>query len=869
MAARAKKKPSASFWTGGAYQTTMFGALDPDEPLAPNVVTVGDPRWSGCLAELRRLLKEENPGRKAIGIDTEFYGPWKSRKEIDYWEARIRLVQVGLPSRRVMVFDLGGLLDDRDRCRENHDPALEVLRRVVEDPTIRKVGQTLLTEYLLFRIWFGWKMRCMRDVMLISQVVWAGVASKQFRWVGPGEGHMVHQETLRHSLKAICDRLGIEVDKTEQVSDWAGRLTNRQLNYAARDVLHPLDAFRKLGAMAKDDGILNSVTAECEAQPAFCECEFNGQPVDEPLLRQDLATWDRVREETLAPFRKRFPSTNPGSPDQVSLALTDALDVRVCSSCGEVHDPVAVHEARRREGKPDDAFACDWKECRECGSPPSQLAKQFREDRTFWAETKDARGRNRRSARTSDAALAAVQEIPYVRALLEWKSMTVQRNWLQAVLDNLRGGRIRGDYQQIVGGADHRSGEDKNGRGMGRSSCGRPVNLQNPSNLQPSHEKAGCPSVRRAIKAPTPGSITSLREAARRLRRSPNPADRESAGRMEDVAEHLTVCLEGRSRAFIVADLSQAHARIACQVSQDPVLLRDFRAGVDFHLAMAHRLVLQGMDKFREEARTALARAEAALKKATPENLESARKADSQARKFAEALASTPSFEDVVRLYKDDASPLKKLIKQLRKTAKPVNYGSLNLQGPATLKETGETSPEPVYFTLEEAAAMRDTWRALYAGLWRFQKAVIKKANSFRNVFPHIGVDGEYGEVRALTGRRLFLIKEWQPKHKAYSVKGTDCVSAVWMMTEADAIKRAMGWLIADFDAHPEWGAIFTNMAHDEINVECWAEYAEDVARQVQARFHQAMRWAGVTDIPVDEAGADYRKMIVESWASK
>src|SRR5512143_510746 len=92
------------------YQTTMFSQLDPDVELDDYVVLIGDPRWQSCVDELRTA--------KWICIDTEFAshrGPW-ARREIDYWKSFVRLIQVGLPSGRAMVFELGGLLDNRAAC---------------------------------------------------------------------------------------------------------------------------------------------------------------------------------------------------------------------------------------------------------------------------------------------------------------------------------------------------------------------------------------------------------------------------------------------------------------------------------------------------------------------------------------------------------------------------------------------------------------------------------------------------------------------------------------------------------------------------------------------------------------------------------
>src|SRR5262249_48562800 len=160
----------------------------------------------------------------------------------------------------------------------------------------------------------GWKMRCTRDMMLMSQVIWAGVASKPARWTQEG---LVMQPLLRHNMASICERLGIEVDKTEQRSDWAGHLANRQYNYPAPDVVVPRQAWGKRAAMAKRDGLMKTLQAECDAQPAFCECEYNGLPVDMEVARADLAKWESVRAEFLKPFTEVFPRVNASAPAQV------------------------------------------------------------------------------------------------------------------------------------------------------------------------------------------------------------------------------------------------------------------------------------------------------------------------------------------------------------------------------------------------------------------------------------------------------------------------------------------------------------------------------------------------------------------------
>jgi DNA polymerase I-like protein with 3'-5' exonuclease and polymerase domains/rubredoxin len=779
------------------------------------VVVAGDPRWRSCLEEL--------DAARYVGLDTEFFGPWSSAQDIDYWKAHVRLIQLGLPSGLVMVLDLGSASEDRDRRRVFFQEELARIKKVCEDRRVPKVGQSLITEYMVLRIHYGIKMRCTRDIQLMSQLAWAGVASKPSRTLEGGS--QVRQEPLKHNMRAICQRLGIEVDKSEQDSDWSGLLNNHQLNYSARDVRHPIAVWRLLGSYLKDGGVLKSMMAECDAQPGFGECEYNGLPVDEPRHRMVLSSWDRVRWEVVRPFQERFPGVSPSEPISVGEALQEALDDRRCGRCGYTVDPTRVAGRLKEEGVQDGTPIKDypsWWTCPGCFGTRDGFIRMHK--REYVSAGSNKHGKAYKKSKTNADVLAEVAHVRYVQALIQWKSMTTCMDWLKGVLAKVRGGRIRGDYNQIAGGVDT-AGEDKAGRGMGRSSCGKP-NLQNPAAQASARgEKLGAPPIRDGVRPHDLDLPRRLRDLA-----ADATLDRRDRARLLEEADAVEQGLAGQERSFFVADLSQAHARIAAQASRDPVMMRDFNAGADFHIAMARELAVQ--QDLRDEDGSVLSLARAQL------------------------------------IYGDKKHPIWKPLKKLRNTAKPVNYGSINLQGPETLKNTAETSAEPVYFTIEEATQARDTWRNLYSGLYRFQRQKIKDANRRRLGFEHIGVSGEYGEVRALTGRRLFLAKEWD-KYDRFGVKGTDCVSAIWMQTEADIVKHAMGVTLHLFDRHPEWEAKLCNMAHDEIDGECLKRYERQVARSVKLVMRLAMRWGGVVDLPVEEAGAHWTGLLKEGWAAK
>lgn len=782
----AKKVPLA--------QTSFLSMLETPTQLDPHVVLLGDPRWEACLAELNTAPWH--------AIDTEWWHdtptPKKGKARIDPWRVTLRLIQVSVPSGLVMVADLGGIRDDREERRKSYAAFLDVLGRALAARDRLTIAHNLKGDALLLRIAYGFRVRGARCSMLLSQLYWAGVRG------------------CKHSLHAVLRRMGRAVDKRLQASDWRDHLSNTQINYAARDPLEAAEAYRWLGRRCVDAGMRRSCEAEMAALPAFVECEYNGLPVDEVMLDEHIAIWRRLRREVIRPFVDRYPGVEVSKGEKVAVALTK-------DRCYGGH--------------------------------------------RFYTEGPATKGGKRRIVpQIGEEVLVAWDTLPWVNAIMESRSIGVMDTYLTSIRDKLRGGRVSCEYAQIAGGED-RGGGDKEGKGQGRSSAKSP-NLQNSAKLQPAHEKLGGRAPREPFRprndrqivvakgatprylddgeAPPEGAIVIDSTAKRYDRRAaeleceaavadPMAVDvaslRLRAARLRTAAEDC----RKRPRVMIVADLSQAHARIATQASQDATLLKAYRAGLDVHCITASALAkLRGLDW-------------------APEHVAKIRK----------------------RKDTDDG----KLAASLRDMSKPVFYGSLNLQGPATLQRTGATSPEPVKMTIEEATQGRDAWRNAYAGLYAFQRRTIRKVDGVDVV-----IDGRhYGVGECLTGRRMFFLKtpdkydDGTPAlcaacgktHGKLSVKGTDVVASVWMRTEADIIKRAMGMILDAFDAHPEWEAVLCNMAHDEVDVECAESAAVPVAEEIQRIVHDCMRWGGIVDLPVDDFGAKAVGMIVCCWADK
>lgn len=813
-----------------------------DVPLHPFIVFQHDARWAECVAELRS-------GPKVAGLDTEFFevpalraAAEASGRDLDKkgafdpWSTSLRLMQIGLPSGLVMIFDFGPVFDPTPY---QLDGSLDAALALVASRVSSKVGVALSTEALILRRHFGVALRRGRDVMLASQVVWAGVAAKKARITREGR---VSQEPLSHSYKAVAERLGVEIDKTEQFSDWsADRLTNRQYNYAALDVArHTLiEVWKRLCAAAEHEGVMQSVLVECNAAPAFWECEWRGAPLDGALCAELAADYNRTADELLAFARSELGCEleGPGSQMAVALAMSRRLGRAMyywkqgVGESGTIRagDSMTPEEAKKPDPGPKPRKPTKKASQAEHDAYPGLLAEWERKKAAPSWRLIPQMGEKFLAEFDSDPVVAALMEARSCRSTGETLAKRLRNSWADLSTPQRLATRCR--YWQIAGSFDAgRDAADSGGAGMGRSSCGKPLNNQN---------------------------VTSL------------PLGKKRHDELK--LRNARLCVAPPSgRAMIVGDFSQAHMRFAAQVSGDPALCDDFRAGRDAHIRLAREfaLALGAGDPFAEDAD----------------------------KREALLLLDFASWCDAYQQGK--AHPLYYLIKELRRPAKTGNYTSLNLGSPDRLRQAAETDAEPLHlpqtvpFTetvvsldghgtrsitreVDPWVLIRDRWREVNATLYAYQRDTVKRANRINRRFSF--ADGEYGAVwSACNTRRLFLLKEWNVPAWAesddegrYSVKGTDAVSAVWMMSEANALKIACDIVTAAFDEHPEWAAFVFNIVHDELNVECAYEHRHAVAQVVFDAMQEGLRRAGLRDIPTCAPDDTPDKMLVKSWAEK
>src|SRR6201996_7122120 len=197
---------------------------------------------TAALNALCERLRDET----FITVDTEFM------RERTYWP-ELCLVQIA-GTQEVAVIDAQAAGID-----------LTLLGTLFANPAVTKVFHAARQDIEIFVLRFGDVPRPMFDTQVAAMVA--------------GFGDQVGYDAL------VSNLTGGTIDKAHRFSDWSARpLSAAQIAYAAADVTHLRDVYRKLRARLEEDGRLEWVTEEMAAL------------TDPALYRADPETaWERLR----------------------------------------------------------------------------------------------------------------------------------------------------------------------------------------------------------------------------------------------------------------------------------------------------------------------------------------------------------------------------------------------------------------------------------------------------------------------------------------------------------------------------------------------------------------------------------------------
>ncbi len=220
---------------------------------------------------------EELSSATFIGFDTE-------TTELDPYRGDLRLVQLS-DGKNTQVIDLKPFSKLGDL---RHVPELGPLRSLLSDPSKIKVAHNAKFDVKWVRHHLGVEIEGIFDTFLASQMIAAG------------------DQDRRHSLADVAQFFtGIELDKSQQISDWsADELSQQQIEYAARDAAVMVALREQVAERLAADQLEEVAHLEFECVLPIAEMELNGFYLDrerwleqfEKVRKQQAAAADQLQE---------------------------------------------------------------------------------------------------------------------------------------------------------------------------------------------------------------------------------------------------------------------------------------------------------------------------------------------------------------------------------------------------------------------------------------------------------------------------------------------------------------------------------------------------------------------------------------------
>ncbi|HZC19889.1 MAG TPA: bifunctional 3'-5' exonuclease/DNA polymerase, partial [Rubrobacteraceae bacterium] len=217
------------------------------------------------LAGIAQALK----GAEAVGVDIE-------TTSLSPQDGRVRLLQLAIPGQTfvVDVFEAGDLAP---------------LKEALEGGPVKALHNSKF-DYSFLWAEYGISLSPIFDTMLAAQLLGGGDQ-------GPS-----------YSLEAVAERhAGLEVDKSARGEDWTGKLSEAQIEYAARDAAILLPLRERLAEELEEEKLVRVSKIEFRAVAAIAEMELAGIKLDVARWKELEKTVRRRRDEAALALDAQFP----------------------------------------------------------------------------------------------------------------------------------------------------------------------------------------------------------------------------------------------------------------------------------------------------------------------------------------------------------------------------------------------------------------------------------------------------------------------------------------------------------------------------------------------------------------------------------
>jgi DNA polymerase-1 len=220
-------------------------------------------------AEGIKKAYDELKTEEYLGFDTE-------TTELDPYDGNIRLVQFS-NGKNTYVIDLKPFADKGDIKQM---PELAPLRDLLSAPKPIKIAHNAKFDAKWICHHLGVDVNGIFDTLLASQLIAAG------------------DQDRRHNLAEVANFfLGVELDKSEQVSDWsAAELTPSQIQYAAKDAMIMVGLREKVVERLVQDGLVKAAKLEFDCVVPIAQMELNGFFLDAARWREQLEKVKKVQD---------------------------------------------------------------------------------------------------------------------------------------------------------------------------------------------------------------------------------------------------------------------------------------------------------------------------------------------------------------------------------------------------------------------------------------------------------------------------------------------------------------------------------------------------------------------------------------------